>query len=196
MNEPYYQLIVDTLNSVEKPGIYATGGEIIMPLPAISLVGEPDTILGLPLCEHQAKRVIELASRAPYGRREKTIVDTSVHCTWQLDPAQFTINNARWETSLKELLAKVTLELGCDTKMKVTCELYKLLLYEPGGFFKVRLLLVHVFICVYSTYTIFLFTTCAYVQWDKNKALSLIYLLPNLLKGTMLLYIKRTHGKI
>ena len=41
-----------------------------MPLPAIPPVGEPNTILGLPLCEFQAKRHIELASKAPY-RREK-----------------------------------------------------------------------------------------------------------------------------
>ena len=149
MEKPYYQSIIDTLNSVEKPGIYAAGGEIFMPLPAISLIGEPDTILGLPLCESQAKRLIELASRAPFGKGEKTVVDTSVRCTWQLDPAQFTIHNTRWGRILKKLLAKVRLELGCDTKMKVTCELYKLLLYEPGGFFKVRLLFVHVFIHVH-----------------------------------------------
>ena len=139
MEKPYYQSIVDTLNSIEKPGIYAAGGEITMPLPAISLVGEPDTILGLPLCESQAKHVIELASRAPFGKGQQTIVDTSVRCTWQLDPAQFTINNTRWKRSLKTSLARVTLELGCDTKMKVTCELYKLLLYEPGGFLRLDL---------------------------------------------------------
>ena len=49
MEKAYYQSIVDILNSVEKPGIYATAGEITMPLPAILLVGEPNTILGLPL---------------------------------------------------------------------------------------------------------------------------------------------------
>ena len=139
----YYQSIVDTLKSVKRPGIYAAGGEAAMPLPAISLTGDPDTILGLPLGEAQAKRLIELASRAPYGKGEKTIVDTSVRCTWQLDPGQFFINNPRWKKSLQVLLAKVKLELGCSTKMKVAGELYKLLLYEPGGFFKVRNPFVH-----------------------------------------------------
>ena len=109
-----------------------------MPLPAISLAAEPDTILGLPLGEAQAKDLIELASRAPYGKGDKTIVDTSVRCTWQLDPAQFSINNPKWEESLHLLLDEVKLQLGCDAKMKVAVELYKLLLYEPGGFFKVR----------------------------------------------------------
>ena len=139
MEKPYYQSIVDTLKSVKRPGLYAAGGEVAMPLPAITLNGEPDTILGLPICDGQAKHLIELASRAPFGRGEETIVDTSVRCTWQLNPTQFSITNCQWEGSLKQLLDKVKAELGCDTKMKVTGELYKLLLYEPGGFFKVRI---------------------------------------------------------
>ena len=138
MEKPYYQSIVDTLKSVKRPGLYAAGGEIFMPLPAISLAEEPDIVLGLPLCEAQAKHLIELSSRAPFGRGEQTIVDTSVRCTWQLNPTQFSITNPKWEKKLQLLLPRVKTELGCDTKMKVTCQLYKLLLYEPGGHFKVR----------------------------------------------------------
>ena len=137
MDKPYYESIIDTLKSVKAPGLYATGGEADMRLPAISLTGEPNTILCLPLCEAQAKHLIELASRAPYGKGEKTIVDTSVRCTWQLNPTQFSITNPRWEENLQELLDEIKTELGCSPKMKVTCELYKLLLYERGGFFKV-----------------------------------------------------------
>ena len=132
MEKPYYQSIVDTLKSVKRPGLYAAGGEATMPLPAISLTGEADTMLGLPLCEAQAKHLIEIASRAPFGRGEETIVDTSVRCTWQLSPTQFSITNPQWKKSLQLLLTKVKTELGCDAKMKVTCQLYKLLLYKPS----------------------------------------------------------------
>ena len=138
MEKPYYQSIVDALKSVKRPGLYAAGGEIVMPSPAVSLAEEPDIVLGLPLSEAQAKHLIELASRAPFGRGEQTIVDTSVRCTWQLNPTQFSITNPQWEKKLQLLLPRVKTELGCDAKMKVTCQLYKLLLYEPGGHFKVR----------------------------------------------------------
>ena len=138
MEKPYYQSIVDTLKSVKRPGLYAAGGEIIMPLPAIKLAGEPNTVVGLPLSEAQTKQLIELASRAPFGRGEQTIVDTSVRSTWQLNPTQFSITNPQWEKKLQLLLPRVKTELGCDPKMKVTFQLYKLLLYEPGGHFKVR----------------------------------------------------------
>ena len=137
-HKTYYQSISGALKSVERPGMYAAGGEATMPSPAISLVDDPDTILGLPLCEAQAKHLIGLASRAPFGRGEQTIVDTSVRCTWQINPTQFSITNPQWEKKLQLLLSTVKAELGCATKMKVTCQLYKLLLYEPGGYFKVR----------------------------------------------------------
>ena len=107
MEKPYYQSIVDTLKSVKRPGLYAAGGEIFMPLPTISLVGEPDIVLGLPLCEAQAKHLIEVASRAPFGRGEQTIVDTSVCSTWQLNPTQFSITNPQWEKKLQLILPRV-----------------------------------------------------------------------------------------
>ena len=138
MEKSYYLRIAETLPSVNRPEVYAAGGEVDMPLPGISLAEEPDTILGLPLCEAQAKHLIELASRAPFGRGEQTIVDTSVCCTWQLNPTQFSITNPQWEESLQELLYNVEIELRCYSTIEVTCELRRLLLYEPGGFFMVR----------------------------------------------------------
>ena len=111
-----------------------------MPLPALSLVGDScsaNQILGLPLGESQAKRVIARCSQAPFGRGEETLVDTSVRLTWQLNPDHFTIGNQQWEEQLQALLSSVKRDLGCPDKGTVTCELYKCLLYETGGFFKV-----------------------------------------------------------
>ena len=50
-----------------------------MPLPSLSVGG---SILGLPLCEAQAKEFMEVVSRAPFGKDKETIFDTSVRCTW------------------------------------------------------------------------------------------------------------------
>ncbi len=137
MDREYFSSIVDSLKSVKRPGFFATGGVHLMSLPSISLNITPDNILGLPLGSCQEKLIIASSTQAPFGRGEETIVDTSVRCTWQLSPAQFTINNSQWMEQLEALLSKVKHELGCDPNMIVICELYKLLLYEPGGFFKV-----------------------------------------------------------
>ena len=105
-----------------------------MPLPSLSI---DNAIIGLPISEAQAQFIIASATQAPYGRGEDTVVDTSVRRTWQISPSQFTINSSQWSKKLHVLLSKVKEELGCNASMEVECELYKLLLYEPGGFFKV-----------------------------------------------------------
>ena len=138
MEKPYFQCIADTLLSVKRPEVYAAGGEAVVNLPVITLT-EPNAILKLPLCEVQAKHLIELASGLPFGRGEQAIVDSSSCCTWQLDPTQFSITNPQWEESLQLLLRRVKTELVCDSEIKVTCELYKLQLYKLGGYFKVRI---------------------------------------------------------
>ena len=137
MDRPYFSSIARLLKSVETPGSYATGGKCSMPLPSLTLKNEPDSILGLPLGDSQVQSIIKSSTQAPFGRGEETIVDTSVRNTWQLCPSQFSIKSSKWSEQLQALLSKVTAALGCDKKKRVTCELYKLLLYEPGGFFKV-----------------------------------------------------------
>jgi hypothetical protein len=133
---PYFQDIVNTLQSVKRPGCYAAGGSVQLPFPALEILGIPGKI-GLPICDLQAKRIVDKCSRAPFGRGEDTVVDTNVRCTWQLSPTQFSIGNPAWERELAALIGRIKIELGCDAAQDVTCELYKLLLYEPGGFFKV-----------------------------------------------------------
>ena len=128
---------MESLKFVKKPGpgCYATGGVFEMPLPIISLThNAPNANLKLPVGAYEVKTIKESATQA---QKEATTVDTSVHNTWQLNPTQFTIHNRYWSLQLQALLVKVTGELGCDAGKKVTCELYKLLLHEPGGYFKV-----------------------------------------------------------
>ena len=132
----YFQEILRALGSVERPGFFATGGMVTMPFPALKIEGIPDTI-GLPMSGSQAKSIIEKCSLAPFGRGEETIYDTNVRRSWQLDPSQFAIHNPEWKKELDSLLLEVKDELGCDLTRNVSCQLYKLLLYEPGGFFKV-----------------------------------------------------------
>ena len=134
--ETFFNSIANTLKKVKRPGFYVTGGVCSMPLPSLSINSLPGVILGLPLADSHAKSIIESSTQAPFGRGEETIVDTSVRCTWQLNPSQFVINNPEWEKKLEILLERVKADLGCEG-MQVSCELYKLLLYEQGGFFKV-----------------------------------------------------------
>ena len=133
---PYISTLVECLQSVENPGDFACGGSVSLPLPALRVDGV-DGLVGLPMCSSQARAIIEQCSQAPFGRGEETIVDTTVRNTWQLNPAKLTILNPEWEERLEALVSQVKEELGCASSAGVTYQLYKLLLYEEGGFFKV-----------------------------------------------------------
>ena len=66
-----------------------------------------------------------------------------VRHTWQLDPSSFGITNSEWNNhTLKDLKPKIALDLGLnDDWIKndlIDLQLYKLLLYEKGSFFKLH----------------------------------------------------------
>ena len=93
-----------------------------------------DTLIPLPLVPRDAETIKSVCRQAPFGRGEETVVDTSVRNTWELDASQFKLANPGWDDFLQNTLLKsVTEKLGLPG---VKADLYKLLLYEPGSFFK------------------------------------------------------------
>ena len=60
-------------------------------LPGLHVDGVGD--INLPLSASQAKAISRKCEQAPFGRREATIIDTSVRNAWQMDPSKFTLRN-------------------------------------------------------------------------------------------------------
>ena|ERR1700689_4789964 len=92
-------------------------------------------IIGLPLSERDAKLIIGCATQAPFGHGERTVIDTNVRDTFELDPRRVTFANPRWNEFVQDLvLEKVWPELGAGPYTSPPrCELYKLLLYQTGS---------------------------------------------------------------
>ena len=129
MDHKYFSALVDSLQSVQRPELYATGGVYSMPLPALTLRCAPDNILALPLVSCQAN----LIAAASVCGKDETSVNSSPHI-WQLSPSQFSISNSlKWSEHVRSLVDKVKVELGCGSRARVTYELQGLHLYEPGG---------------------------------------------------------------
>ena len=42
-------------------------------------------MIGLPLGAREAQAIISICEQAPFGKGERTVVDTEVRDTWQLD---------------------------------------------------------------------------------------------------------------
>ena len=123
----------ELLAGVRRPGDFFVQGAVDVPMPRVEIAGVG--LLSFPIPEAQIRQLIELATRAPYGRGEATLHDESVRRTWQLLPASVRLGGKSWEASFQQILGTVLAGLGC-AGMTVTAEFYKLLVYDAGGFFK------------------------------------------------------------
>ena len=125
--------VEELLKSLDRPGDYCVHAKLITSLPrlAVDSVG----IIAFPVQEAQLGALIRAAERAPYGKGPDTVLDTSVRDSWQIDRKAFQLGGPGWPPTLKKILGRVAQGLGCDRK-RLEARPYKLLVYEPGGFFQ------------------------------------------------------------
>lgn len=121
----------EVLSRVTRTGEFFASGTVEIPMPRVELEGAG--MLSFPIPAAQIASLVEQAERAPYGRGEETVVDTSVRRVWQIDADRVKVGGRSWEANLESLLARVRAGLGCGDG--VSAQLYKLLVYDRGGFF-------------------------------------------------------------
>jgi hypothetical protein len=120
------------LSDVKHPGDFFACAAIEIAMPRVEVEGAGT--LSFPVPDAQIASIVRQAERAPYGRGEETIVDTSVRNVWQIAPGKIRIGGKSWPANFENILSKVKAGLGCD-ESSVSAELYKLLVYDRGGFF-------------------------------------------------------------
>eukprot|EP01102_Stenamoeba_stenopodia_P008443 TRINITY_DN2427_c0_g1_i1.p1 TRINITY_DN2427_c0_g1~~TRINITY_DN2427_c0_g1_i1.p1 ORF type:complete len:395 (+),score=64.96 TRINITY_DN2427_c0_g1_i1:58-1242(+) len=121
------------LNEVEAPGVFACGDWMPFVLPGLVIDGYG--VVTFPLQPKEAVGIIKHCERAPFGRGVQTLVDINVRNTWQLHPSKVQLNSRAFLQSIADLIQNtVAPQMGFQPN-RVTFNLYKVLLYEPGGFF-------------------------------------------------------------
>jgi 2OG-Fe(II) oxygenase superfamily len=121
--------LVNDINGDSK--YYSTGNKsFIIPGLYIKEIGE----IPFPLTEVVAKEIIKQAKQAPFGKGTKTIVDTNIRNTWEVDAHLVEIKSPKWNKILADIVQTVKGDLGIYD-VAVKAELYKLLVYEKGSFF-------------------------------------------------------------
>ncbi len=125
--------IVATLSKLGRSGEFATDGSHSFSY--IGLVVKGVGEIAFPLPKEQALRLIEQSHKAPFGKGSDTLVDESVRKTWEINAEEVQLNGPDWPNILENIMGNVKRELGLED-MDVRATLYKLLIYEPGGFFK------------------------------------------------------------
>lgn len=122
----------EVLSYVDQPGEYFVEGSREIPMPCITIEGVGQ--LSFPILDIQARSLIQKAGLAPYGKGEETVYDISVRKTWQISPDHIRIEGKSWAANFNSILEEVKNGLGCQD-VSVSLELYKLLIYDEGGFF-------------------------------------------------------------
>ena len=120
------------LRSVDCPGDYCVGGRLYAPMPRVVVDGAGE--LSFPIPDAQIGALIAAAERAPYGKGTETLVDTAVRDCWQIDATRVRLAGRAWPDSFATVIELVAAGLGLPAD-RLNAELYKLLIYRPGGFF-------------------------------------------------------------
>jgi predicted 2-oxoglutarate/Fe(II)-dependent dioxygenase YbiX len=119
------------LSGISRPGGFHSFGTAEILAPGIEVRGVGP--VALPLLPVQAEQLVAVATQAPYGRGEQTVVDTDVRRTWQINADQVEIRGRAWARTLEGIVALVAEGLGVTEP--IVADLYKLLIYTEGGFF-------------------------------------------------------------
>ncbi|MBN9522224.1 2OG-Fe(II) oxygenase [bacterium] len=120
------------IRKINRPGSFCVTGSDRAANPGLEVVGLGP--VGLPLTASQAGELKACCEQAPYGKGEKTLVDTNVRRVWQLAPDRFSLTNPDWPRFIRDTVKTAQSELGLE-KQQLDAHLYNLLLYEPGSFF-------------------------------------------------------------
>lgn len=120
------------LLSIDRPGDYCVGGRLYAAMPRLTVEGVG--ALSFPVPDPQLRALVDAAAIAPYGKGPETLVDRSVRDCRQIDAARVGLSGHGWRDSFDEIMDRVASGLGLSRDL-IDAEFYKLLVYEPGGFF-------------------------------------------------------------
>ena len=90
--------------------------------------------IAYPINEAQAKALIQVAHKAPFGKGSKTMLDNNVRSAWEIDAAKLSFNGNRWAPFIDKIVHNIKPDLGLED-YTISAHLYKMLIYETGDFF-------------------------------------------------------------
>ncbi|EPE04508.1 2og-fe oxygenase [Ophiostoma piceae UAMH 11346] len=123
-----------TVDTLPNPGLVITGTSSV-PTDSDASSAWTEKMIPLPLTSTYAGVIREASRRAPFGHGQQTLVDDSVRKTWELDASHVSLTNPAWQAGFETKICGPVIKalaLPADSQIKP----YKLLLYEPGSFFR------------------------------------------------------------
>lgn len=82
------------MNDIKGKGSFVSHHIADFQFPGVEVRGVGE--ISYPINEAQAKALINIARKAPFGKGSETILDTNVRSAWELDAADLKFNGAGW----------------------------------------------------------------------------------------------------
>ena len=124
------QLMKILTEDVESPGTFAASEVVPMPVAGLRIDG---MMLGMPIM--QVPELVAASTVAPFGKGLETVMDESVRKAREIDAGKIQVAE-KFGALIQEVAKGLAAKLGVSDRVDVEARLYKLALYETGGFFK------------------------------------------------------------
>ena len=126
------QEILSCLEKIKGNGMFVCNHTANFIFPNFEIEGFGE--LSYPINEWQAKGLISIAQKAPFGKGDQTIIDEKVRSAWEIDAQFLHFKGDVWNKFLGNVLSNIKVDLGVKD-YDVDAKIYKLLIYEKGDFF-------------------------------------------------------------
>lgn len=128
-------MLSEVLEGVEDCFAFACGSRTPWP-PIPGLHIKDHGHVTMPITQADTLAMVTRSKKSAFGKGTKTMIDEAVRKTWELDSNQFSLDNPDWNSFVTSLLPRICSQFGINAVDSVRAELYKLLIYEAGAFFK------------------------------------------------------------
>ena len=125
--------IAECLSSIEAPGSFASRRNCSSDDLHLEVVGVGP--IRFPISSATARKLCAAARPARYGLKEKTLLDTHVRHTWEIEKSRIKIDQRRWKPMLIAQIEQIKRDLGLPGGCILKADLHNMLLYEHGQFF-------------------------------------------------------------
>lgn len=128
------QDLVTAVDNTKQNAKFCTSGIVDLPQKSdgnISIDGLG--AVSLPLRPKGVREIIAFAETAPYGKGTRTIIDQSVRNSLEIKARKLTVSD-ELDQAVEEATQQAAIELGLPAD-RLQAKLYKLLVYQEGGFF-------------------------------------------------------------
>ncbi|TAN00642.1 MAG: 2OG-Fe(II) oxygenase, partial [Chitinophagaceae bacterium] len=124
--------ILNSLKDLKGSGKFVSMQTMKFVFPGMEVAGVGE--MAYPINEAQAKALIQVAHKAPFGKGSETIVDNKVRSGWEIDADNISFKGNRWEHIIQKIIHNIQPDLGLE-EYTISAHLYKMLIYEAGDFF-------------------------------------------------------------